>query len=59
MQLSRSLMITYLDEDLCVLRDATGNAEVLEKKSLATQYTSPQISESEDFDSFDQPSDLE
>lgn len=31
LQLSRSLMLTYLDDDLLVIRDETGAAEVLER----------------------------
>lgn len=63
LQRTRSLMITYLDDELMVIRDESGAAEVLER-AAQIEFT-PYVSEREaptpptEMSAYDQPSDLE
>lgn len=68
LQLTRNLMLTYLDDDLLVIRDESGAAEVLERTSPvgASGGFSPMPMGSmavptppDDISAMDQPSDLE
>jgi hypothetical protein len=60
LQLTRSLMVTYLDDNLMVIRDESGAAEVLER--VGGMRGAPGRAEPTpplDISPYDQPSDLE
>jgi len=59
LQLSRSLMLTYLDDDLLVIRDETGAAEVLERIAPASFEETSVPTPPDVISPMDQPSDLD